>query len=180
MLFRSRHYEQKGNLFCSVGIKIGNEWVWKDDCGTESYTEKEKGESSDSFKRACFNWGIGRELYTAPFIFIPWGKATKKEKNGKPTCYDTFVVNSIEVADGKVASVQIYNCKTKSICYEWQDTKTASFMEKSHIDTIKKYCEEFNTNSTKICKKYGIATIEDMTYEQFMDCCNGFEKAREK
>lgn len=47
-----------GNLFCNVGIKCGNEWVWKQDVGTESYTEKEKGQASDSFKRACFNWGI--------------------------------------------------------------------------------------------------------------------------
>ena len=47
-------------------------WVSKQDVGTESYTEAEKGQASDSFKRACFNWGIGRELYTAPFI---WCKA---------------------------------------------------------------------------------------------------------
>ena len=67
-----KHYECKGNLFCSVGIsdEVG-EWVYKDDCGAESNTEKEKGEASDSFKRACVNWGIGRELYTAPFIWIP-------------------------------------------------------------------------------------------------------------
>ena len=55
--WQRKHYECKGNLFCSVGIKVGEEWIWKDDCGTESYTEKEKGEASDSFKRACFNWG---------------------------------------------------------------------------------------------------------------------------
>lgn len=64
------HFELKGNLFCRVGIKCGDEWVWKADCGTESRTEKEKGESSDSFKRACVCWGIGRELYTAPFIWV--------------------------------------------------------------------------------------------------------------
>lgn len=65
------HFELKGNLFCRVGIKCGDTWVWKADCGTESNTEKEKGESSDSFKRACVCWGIGRELYTAPLIFVP-------------------------------------------------------------------------------------------------------------
>lgn len=68
--WQRKHYDCKGNLFCSLGIKCGNEWVWKDDCGSESNVEKEKGEASDSFKRACFNWGIGRELYTAPFIWI--------------------------------------------------------------------------------------------------------------
>lgn len=70
--WQRKHYELKGNMYCSLGIKNEetNEWVWKDDCGAESNTEKEKGEASDSFKRACVNWGIGRELYTAPFIWI--------------------------------------------------------------------------------------------------------------
>ncbi|NOW12590.1 hypothetical protein B0H35_000004 [Clostridium acetobutylicum] len=45
-------------------------WISKQDVGTESNTEKEKGQASDSFKRACFNFGIGRELYTSPFIWI--------------------------------------------------------------------------------------------------------------
>ena len=49
--WQRRHYECKGNLFCSVGIKIDGEWVWKDDAGAESQAEKEKGEASDSFKR---------------------------------------------------------------------------------------------------------------------------------
>ena len=50
--WQRKHYECKGNLFCSVGIKIDGEWVWKDDAGAESQAEKEKGEASDSFKRA--------------------------------------------------------------------------------------------------------------------------------
>lgn len=63
------HKELKGNLFCGVGIEVEpGKVVWKWDCGTESNTEKEKGEASDSFKRACVNWGIGRELYTTPRI----------------------------------------------------------------------------------------------------------------
>ena len=65
--------EVKGNLFCGIGVynEAKAEWVWKWDCGTESNTEKEKGEASDAFKRAGFNVGIGRELYTAPFIWLP-------------------------------------------------------------------------------------------------------------
>lgn len=72
MNWQRKHEVINGNLYCSVGI-FGKEldmWVWKEDVGIESNTEKEKGEASDAFKRACVNWGIGRELYTAPFIFI--------------------------------------------------------------------------------------------------------------
>jgi len=86
------HKEVKGNLYCGVGIRMEGEWVWKWDCGTESNTEKEKGEASDSFKRACVNWGIGRELYTAPNI---WIDCSEQEWNGgKP--YVDFSVSKIE------------------------------------------------------------------------------------
>ena len=63
--------EHKGNLFAKIGIKINNEWVWKSDCGTESNVEKEKGEASDSFKRAGVMWGIGRFLYSKKIIKLP-------------------------------------------------------------------------------------------------------------
>lgn len=60
------------NLYCAVGIYNHEikEWVWLQDVGTESNTEKEKGQASDSFKRACFNLGIGRELYDYPSIQV--------------------------------------------------------------------------------------------------------------
>ena len=76
-----------GNLFCSVGVydKENNQWIWKQDVGTESMTEKEKGQASDAFKRACFNWGIGRELYEYPIISIPLVLETEYElSSGKP------------------------------------------------------------------------------------------------
>ena len=76
-----------GNLFCSVGIwseKI-MQWIWKQDVGTESNTEKEKGEASDAFKRACFNLGIGRELYDYPLIQVKLTDAEFDKVSGKPT-----------------------------------------------------------------------------------------------
>lgn len=75
------------NLFCSVGIyneKI-NEWVWKQNVGTESNTEKEKGQASDAFKRACFNWGIGIELYDYPVISVKLLDNELDKTTGKPT-----------------------------------------------------------------------------------------------
>lgn len=77
------HKEVKGNLYGGVAIYDDGkkEWITKWDCGTESNTEKEKGEASDSFKRSCVNWGIGRELYTAPFIKINGN--VKKTPKGK-------------------------------------------------------------------------------------------------
>lgn len=76
-----------GNLFCSVGIysEKFKQWVWKMDVGTESNTEKEKGEASDAFKRACFNLGIGRELYDYPIIQIKLDDNEFDKTTNKPT-----------------------------------------------------------------------------------------------
>ena len=66
-----KHFEEiAGNLFCSVGIYTENGWAWVQDVGIESNTEKEKGRASDAFKRACFNLGIGIELYDYPEITV--------------------------------------------------------------------------------------------------------------
>lgn len=94
--WQRNHEVINGNLFCNVGINFVREdgfdhWVWKQDVGTESNTEKEKGQASDSFKRACFNWGIGRELYSSPFIWITLD--SKEINNGK--CYTKFIVKEI-------------------------------------------------------------------------------------
>lgn len=112
-----------GNLYCTVEIfdKESGIWVAKQDVGTMSYSEKEKGQASDSFKRACFNWGIGRELYTAPFIWIPAGKAaiqSKEIRNGekKYYCYDRFSVSSIEYSkDREISELVIVNAKGEAV-----------------------------------------------------------------
>lgn len=86
-------------LYCTVEIwdDMKEQWISKQDVGTESYTEKEKGQASDSFKRACFNIGIGRELYTAPFIWIKAKDITieENETTHKLTVKERFMVDSI-------------------------------------------------------------------------------------
>ena len=83
-----------GSLFCSVGIwsDTSKQWIWKQDVGTESMTEKEKGQASDAFKRACFNFGIGRELYDYPTISIKLKSNEFKieQYNGKDIVKATF------------------------------------------------------------------------------------------
>lgn len=69
-------------------------------------------------KRAAFKWGIGRELYTAPFIWVPKDKCNVKQgRNGKPTCFDKFSVEKIEVVDGRIAKVSIWNDTTGKRCF---------------------------------------------------------------
>lgn len=104
--WQNRFYECKGNLFCSVGIFIDGVWIWKDDCGSESFSDAQKGEASDARKRAGFAWGIGRELYTAPFICIPGDGSKATLKEGK--CYDKFSVSKIAISeDKKIVELEI-------------------------------------------------------------------------
>lgn len=118
------HELVNGNLFCNIGIRFDREsgfgeWVWKQDVGTESNTEKEKGQASDSFKRACFNWGIGRELYTSPFIWVnakDCNMYSIKGQNNKTIwkCNDKFTVEKIAYDENKnITGLSIVN-KTNS------------------------------------------------------------------
>lgn len=85
--WQRKHEVINGKEFCSVGVwnKEISQWVWVQDCGTQSNTEKEKGQSSDAFKRACFNLGIGRELYDYPVIQVKLTDAEFDKATGKPT-----------------------------------------------------------------------------------------------
>ena len=105
-----RHHEViNGNLFCSVSIwdEEKKEWVTKQDVGVESNTEKEKGQASDAFKRACFNVGIGRELYTAPTMFI--NLTDSDIRSGKVKT--RFYVSELEYENGSISKVVISDDK---------------------------------------------------------------------
>lgn len=101
-------------LYGGLGVDYGNGLVWKWDAGTESDTEAEKGRASDAFKRAGFKHGIGRELYSAPFVWVPANKCSiTKNAKGKLVCYDTFAVKEIEYDDNqRISKLTITNTKT--------------------------------------------------------------------
>lgn len=113
MNWQKRYVRDNANCIVGIWDEEKKQWVEKEDTGTESFSEAEKGLASDSFKRACFNWGIGRELYTAPSIFIfprkDMGTKVKDdeeskeffEKNGKYTTKTKFYVDLIGYDDKK-------------------------------------------------------------------------------
>ena len=103
------HTRDNANCIVSIYDEDKKQWVSKEDTGTESNTEKEKGLASDSFKRACFNWGIGRELYTAPFIWVD--ASNLNMTNGK--CYDKFAVSEIKIENKKIVYLKIINTSKK-------------------------------------------------------------------
>lgn len=119
MNWKREHTRDNKNCIVSIYDDEKKEWVSKEDTGTESNTEAEKGLASDSFKRACVNWGIGRELYTAPFIWIKSGDASIIQgSNGKYRCLDTFKVAKLTYKkNGDIDGLAIMNMKTKQVVF---------------------------------------------------------------
>ena len=185
------HKEIKGVVYCGVGIFHGSieqigqgvsPWVWKWDAGSESYTEKEKGEASDSFKRACVNWGIGRELYTAPLIFIR--AKTEPVGNGyrlsdKRDGYG-YKVAQIEYEGGRISHLVITKNGTQVFTFT-----ADKFMEESQNTIDDKMAQMVltmaeNAQNKEVLNAMGIKTKRDikaMTMEQYSEfarrCNNG-------
>lgn len=187
------------NLYCTVSVKNPEtgEWISKQDVGTESYTEKEKGQASDSFKRACFNLGIGRELYTAPFIWVPADKCEIKSINGKFTTYDRFSVRAIEYTDaGTIKYLQIANDSRNEIVYTFgrkattkkqakQDPEMAEdnapekaqkepqvkYISPDHVVQAKLVCRNHGMPESVLCDRYGRKKIEEFTLDDWKDFC---------
>ena len=148
-----RSHELIGNnLYCTVSIYDADKkmWVSKQDVGTESNTEAEKGQASDSFKRACFNWGIGRELYTAPRIKIDVVKGIDK--------YTKFTVQDIDYdEDGNINKLRI--TANNKVVYEYINDLISS----NEQETLKKLCEKKGLDVNKTFPQ-GVETLHSAQY----------------
>ncbi len=140
-----------GNLYCTVEIRDQEtgEWIAKQDVGTTGYAEKEKSQASDSFKRACFNWGIGRELYSAPFIWIPASKVQLQKKNDRYYCSENFHVTGITYSESReITGLSITN-DSGEIVFDWKlKNRSAGKKEADKKDPAKK--QEGKVSSQKI------------------------------
>lgn len=125
MNWKRSHDVVNGNLFCTLSIWDNDkkEWVAKQDVGTESYTEKEKGQASDAFKRAGFNWGIGRELYTGPLIWIQLEKNEVYQKNGSYYPYTKFSVKDIDYNEQKEITMLVIKDNNNHVRYVFGTSK---------------------------------------------------------
>lgn len=162
-------------LYCTVSVWDGKQWIAKQDVGTESNTEKEKGQASDSFKRACFNWGIGRELYTAPFIWFGQKECTITKGQRGLKCYDSFRVTDIQYAGRKIASVTIEDERTKVV----KEFKTSAVSE-AIGEKLGKVVEQMlvsNKSDVKKCMEYyKIKDLSELTYRQYVNVVKNIKK----
>lgn len=195
--WKRSHQVINGNLYCTVEVwdPEKQQWIGKQDVGTESNSEKEKGQASDSFKRACFNWGLGRELYTAPFIWVPAGnteilvKGEGREKKYYTT--DRFTVRSVTYDRERcIDSLCITNSRNQEVyCMKGKIQEPAGSLprgevsrekdavgrglSKTQLGKLEKELERTGVALEAVLKRYRLRSAEQMTgeiYEKAMDC----------
>ena len=177
MNWQRSHSRENANCTVSIWDKDKKMWVSKEDTGKESNTEAEKGLASDSFKRACFNWGIGRELYTAPFIWIDKRdckitESGRTDKYGKPiyTCSDRFSVSRIGYDKDRNINDLVIIGKDRKVVYQMRaDTgESKKEMEDRLAKTkviIQSICNKHNIDIDQMCSINGI-TWDGLTDDQ--------------
>ena len=201
MNWQRTHLLVGGNLYCCVDIydEQKQQWISKMDVGTESYTEKEKGQASDSFKRACVSVGIGRELYTAPFIWVSAGKCNIQPKDNRYITYDKFRVKEIEYNDNReITGLTILNQDGKVVYslnpVKGQTTNTGAentppTTQKAPSPTaptaeqmkqMTKELERTGVALDTVLSRYQISSIEEMTLPIYTNAMNSLKKTKKK
>lgn len=200
--WKRSHQVIDGNLYCTVEVWDAekSQWIGKQDVGKESYTEKEKGQASDSFKRACVNWGIGRELYSAPFIWVPVEKVNIQKIKEKYVTKDRFRVTDINYNDKReIIGLQIQNQRGE-IIYSYYagkkkeevknqlkqasgnstevKTKLAEKAMQNRMDELQKELDRTGVSWQDVLKRYGLSDINQMTSEQYRNAMSGLKKSR--
>ena len=183
--WRRSHQEIGGNLYCTVEVwdKEKQQWIAKQDVGTESYTEKEKGQASDSFKRACVNWGIGRELYSAPFIWIPLEKAAISYDGKRYVTLEHFRVTEIGYDENReINRLEICNSKGTSV-YRMQPPKgnvtsvKTQLSEKMRFE-LEKELERTGVSMEQVLERYHLDDVSQMHPDQYRSAMRGLKKSK--
>ena len=174
--WKRSHQSIDGNLYCTVEVfdKESGEWVAKQDVGSMGFTEKEKSQASDSFKRACFNWGIGRELYSAPFIWISADMCNIQQRGDKCYCYDRFEVSEISYNKAREITVlKIVNTTNGRVVYERANVSDSVKSTSKKAPTkaqIKKFNDELartGVSMDEVRKRFPMDEPESMSIEVY-------------
>lgn len=183
------HQSIEGNLYCTVRIWDSEkaQWIEKQDVGTTSYTEKEKGQASDAFKRACVNVGIGRELYTAPFIWIQSSKANIQKRDSRYTTSERFQVREISYNEMReIAAITIVNDRGV-VVYEYQEKKNSSKNQNTinRITELQKKELENELKRTgvdieKVLRRYELKKLDEMTPDIYERAIHGLKNSKSK
>lgn len=172
MNWQRSHKEIDGKIYCAVAIRDEQgTWVSKEDVGVESNIDKEKGQASDSFKRACTNWGIGRELYTSPSIVLYKDDGAYKFKDGR--CYDRFDVVDIGYSEaGAINKLTLVNASLGGkVVYEYGKKRQPQKITPEHLELLKASCAKTGIPEKVFTTHYSAVSITDLTEADYADIC---------
>lgn len=170
MNWKRKHLMYGEVMFCEVSVRDeeSGRWIGKMDVGAPSFSEAIKGTASDAFKRACTNIGIGRELYTAPFIWIPISKVTLKEERGKKAVKDQFQVQSICYNEEKrcIEGLVIVN-QEGQVVFQRMNLAAMPSMQKVGLNEeqtamLLRELKRTGLSLTSVLKKHNLMKISDM------------------
>ena len=182
--WKKKHQIIDGDMFCTVEIwdKEKGEWISKQDVGKPSFSDKEKGRVSDSFKRSCFCLGIGRELYTAPFIWIPASSCNITQRDGKYVCYDKFEVSEIGYSEeGEINMLKIKNDKG-SVVYEMNKNSkdNAKQITVTQLQTLNNELNRTGVDMDKVLDRYSISSVVEITQDIYNSAIRSLKKTADK
>ena len=188
--WQRRHNMIGSELYCILSIwdDEKQQWVEKEDVGIESDYQKAKGAASDSFKRACFNVGIGRELYSAPFIYVPLNKVRIDDKNGKKAVKDSFSVKSIETSADKIITALEITNQRGEIVYTYrlnrkqvEPVREEEPQEPLSTEEIQLLYMELGRTGVpvqQILSRYGITAIQQMDQKTYKKAISALKRSK--
>lgn len=177
MYWKREHSRDNANCTVSIYNTDIYEWISKEDTGTESYTEAEKGKASDSFKRACVNWGIGRELYTSPAI---WIKKGDYEENKKGSTYDRFKVKDIDYdTNGNIVYLVIDNTKLKRTVFTYGSKIAPKNIDSNKTVALRKKCDSEHVDVLKLCNLYSVTSLDELSETQYSNIVNHWSEVKD-
>lgn len=164
------------DLFCTISIynKDIQQWISRSDVGTANYTEKEKSRSSDAFKRACVKFGIARELYSAPFIWISANDCNIKKKGDKFTTYDKFKVTYIDYTkNGEINELEIVNEGNNEVVFRKFSDEQIGIAKQ---EALRKKMKEANVEKEQVLKHFRLENLESINTTAFVKIMNKLDK----
>lgn len=172
--WQDRYEVIDGDLYCIVSAwdKEKGQWISKEDVGTASYTAKEKGRASDAFKRACVKHGIGRELYTAPFIWIPASQCKISNNGGKFYTRDKFSVNLISyTSDNRINELEIVDQHMNIVFKQYSNGRIDDIKYKVLLEKL----NEADVSMDSIVELFHVNTLQELDINQWSRCMRKLE-----
>ena len=183
-------------LFCTISVwdEEKQKWISKQDVGVSGFSEVEKSASSDSFKRAAVNVGIGRELYSAPFIWVSSNLCNIQRRGERYACYDKFSVKEISYSEDRVITgLTIVNENTGKEVFKFidagkkpekrksPDKERTDIISEEQIKAFESELERTGVTMEEVASRYRISNcIEDIPEDIYKKIMTALKRTKSK